>query len=347
MGGEYSRGSGACKAISGRFPPKFISTSSRGRVLDGAKPRRTPARRAPRRRASPPAGSRKLSVPTATSVAPAARNSAASAPLPIPPMPTIGSSTAAATARSCCSATGRTAGPERPPWPAARAGLAGERDRPRSPSAVLISETASAPPSSAATATAAGSATLGVSFTISGFSVSGRSASSSATVSLGCSPTIRPEWTLGQETLSSIAATSSRSATAATSRANSSRLVAITETISGTGSSASCGRSSARKPSRPLFGSPIELIIPAGVSQIRRGSLPARGSGVIVFETKAEKGKSSSRASPKTRAGGDRVEGAGGVDHRVGELDAAEAQAWATSATWSPRTTGPSTQRRM
>ena len=75
---------------------------------------------------------------------------------------------------------------------------------------VLISETASAPPSSAATATASGSATFGVSFTISGFSVSGRSASSSASVSLGCSPTISPEWTLGQETFSSIAATSSR-----------------------------------------------------------------------------------------------------------------------------------------
>ena len=83
-------------------------------------------------------------------------------------------------------------------------------------------------------------------------------------------------------------------------RANSSRLVAITETISGTGSSASCGRSLARKPSRPLFGSPIELIIPAGVSQIRCGLLPARGSGVIVFETKAEKGKPASSSSPKT-----------------------------------------------
>ena len=58
---------------------------------------------------------------------------------------------------------------------------------------VLISETASAPPSSAATATAAGSATFGVSFTISGFAVSGRSASSSAAVSAGCSPTISPE----------------------------------------------------------------------------------------------------------------------------------------------------------
>ena len=163
---------------------------------------------------------------------------------------------------------------------------------------VLIRETESAPPSSAATATAAGSATLGVSLTISGFGVSGRSASSNAAVSVGCSPTIRPEWTLGQETFSSMAATSSRAATAETRRENSSRLVPITETINGTGSSASCGRSSARNPSRPLLGRPIELIIPAGVSQIRCGSLPTRGSGVIVLETKAEKGKSSMRASP-------------------------------------------------
>src|SRR5215213_2770573 len=165
---------------------------------------------------------------------------------------------------------------------------------------VLINDTASAPPSSAATATAAGSATLGVSFTISGLAVRGRSASTRAAVSTGCSPTISPEWTFGQETLSSIPATSSRSSSPSTSRPKPSRLVAMAETISGTGSSASLGRSSARKPSSPLFGRPIELIIPAGVSQIRWGSLPARGSGVIVFETKAEKGKSSSSSSPKT-----------------------------------------------
>ena len=122
---------------------------------------------------------------------------------------------------------------------------------------VLISETASAPPSSAATATAAGSATFGVSFTISGFSVSGRSASSSAAVSAGCSPTIRPEWTLGQETLSSIAATSSLLADAARPGARTPRgWCAITETISGTGSSASCGRSSARKPVEALVRQP-------------------------------------------------------------------------------------------
>ena len=50
-----------------------------------------------------------------------------------------------------------------------------------------------------------------------------------------------------------------------------------------------------------MFGRPIELIIPAGVSKSRGGGFPARGSGVIVFETKAENGKSSSSASPNAR----------------------------------------------
>ena len=137
---------------------------------------------------------------------------------------------------------------------------------------------------------------------------------------------------------------------------NSSRLVAITETISGTGSSASCGRSSARNPSRPLFGSPIELIIPDGVSQIRGGALPARGSGVIVFETKAENGKSLEQRVAEDAPGGDRVKGPRAVDDRVRELDPAEVDGHrspcpdpATRAVSisSPRTTGPSTQRRM
>ena len=88
-------------------------------------------------------------------------------------MPITGIATAAATRLTCCSAIGRTAGPDRPPLPAPSQGS----DAPGAIAtafSVLISETASAPPSSAATATAAGSATFGVSFTISGLSVSGR-----------------------------------------------------------------------------------------------------------------------------------------------------------------------------
>ena len=82
---------------------------------------------------------------------------------------------------------------------------------------------------------------------------------------------------------------------------NSSALVPITETISGTPSPASAGRSCSRNPSSPLFGSPIELIMPAPSSHSRGGGLPGRGAGVIVFETKALNGNSSTSAGPKTR----------------------------------------------
>ena len=108
---------------------------------------------------------------------------------------------------------------------------------------VLISERASAPPCSAAKAIVSGSATFGVSLTISGFEVSGRTAVSKPSVSDGCWPTISPDSTLGHETLSSIAATSGRSATPSISSSNSAWLVPITETIKGTPSSASSGRS--------------------------------------------------------------------------------------------------------
>ena len=85
-----------------------------------------------------------------------------------------------------------------------------------------------------------------MSLTISGLSVSGRTAPSSRPTSSGSAPITSPVSTLGQETLSSSAATSSRCANAVTSRATSSRLKPITLTISGTGSRASSGRSWAR-----------------------------------------------------------------------------------------------------
>ena len=55
-----------------------------------------------------------------------------------------------------------------------------------------------------------------------------------------------PVLTFGHDTLSSIAETSSRSVKAATRRPTSSRVEPMTLTISGTGSSASCGRSCLR-----------------------------------------------------------------------------------------------------
>src|SRR5439155_15295681 len=74
-----------------------------------------------------------------------------------------------------------------------------------------------------------------------------------------------------------------------------------TETTSGTGSAARNGRSCSRKPPRPLFGSPIELTSPLGVSHRRGGGLPARGASVIVFDTNTSNGNAPSRASPKVR----------------------------------------------
>ena len=233
-------------------------------------------------------------------LAPARIISAASWPLEMPPIAITGTDRAEETAPTWASATARTAGPERPPlFPPSQGSL--EPGASAAARNVLISETASAPPSTAASAIGTGSATFGVSFTSRGFSVSGRTRRSSEPASSGDSPTIRPDFTLGQETFSSRAATSSRPPTPSTRPANSSWLVPITETTSGTGSSASSGRSRDRKPSRPLFGSPIELISPEGVSQRRGGGLPARGSGVIVFETKAENGNSSSNRSPNAR----------------------------------------------
>src|SRR5829696_2025801 len=249
----------------------------------------------------PAPGSRKLAVPTATADAPARRKSAASRPDSIPPMPTTGTRTACATLATCCSAIARTAGPETPPVPAPSQGRPDPRGSSAVPLSVLISDRASAPASWAAAPTAAGSVALGVSLTISGLSVSGLRRSTERAVSPGSAPMIRPVSTLGQEKLSSISATSSRSATALTSVASSSRLKPITETQSGTGSSASCGRSLARKPSSPLLGSPIELISPAGVSYSRGGGLPWRGATVMVLLTKQSNGNWSSSSSPNAR----------------------------------------------
>ena len=154
----------------------------------------------------------------------------------------MGISTAARTACTWASATARTAGPETPPVPAPSHGspLRGSKDIPR---IVLISDTALAPALCAAVATAATSLAFGVSLTISGFSVNGRTRWSSADTSHGSAPMTRPVSTFGQETFSSSAATSWRSANALTSSATSSRVKPMTLTIKGTGRRA---RSSAR-----------------------------------------------------------------------------------------------------
>src|SRR6266480_1243253 len=101
-------------------------------------------------------------------------NSAASRHEAMPPMPEIGILTvgSAATADTRCSAIGFTAGPQYPPWldlPATDGcGSNVVRSTPTIELMVLISESASAPPLTAARAMYVISVTFGVSFTITG-----------------------------------------------------------------------------------------------------------------------------------------------------------------------------------
>ena len=85
-----------------------------------------------------------------------------------PPMPMTGTSTARATSLTILTATGKTAGPLNPP---VRTEITGRRvlRSMRIPTSVLMSDTASAPPSTAAFAMSAMDVTLGLNLTISGF----------------------------------------------------------------------------------------------------------------------------------------------------------------------------------
>ena len=202
---------------------------------------------------------------------------------------------------------------------------------------MLISETASAPPPRRATATAAGSATLGVSFTISGLRVSGRSASSRASVSIGFSPTISPEWTLGQETFSSIAG----------------HLVALVEGADDAGEVLAVGghrrddqRDRQLGQLRQVGGEEAReaLVRQADRVQHPGGGLPdpprrvagARLGGDRLRDEGGE-GEIGQQGVAEDAAGGDRVVGARGVQHRVGELDPAEVdRPGSTSGTAAP-----------
>ena len=68
-------------------------------------------------------GSAKLAVPTPMAEEPAINISIAASALSTPPIPIIGRSEARATWRISLRATGKTAGPDIPPWPLAMIGL--------------------------------------------------------------------------------------------------------------------------------------------------------------------------------------------------------------------------------
>ena len=112
-------------------------------------------------------GSAKQAVPTATAEAPASMSWAASSPEDTPPMPRMGSLTALETSQTIRTATGRTAGPDRPPVFIFKIGRRVFTSI-RIPRMVLMRDRASAPAPSAALAISTISVTLGESFTITG-----------------------------------------------------------------------------------------------------------------------------------------------------------------------------------
>ena len=166
---------------------------------------------------APAAGSRKLSVPTATSVAPAREQIARRArPLCTPPMPTIGIATARGDRADLRERDRADRRARQPAGAAAEPRLARLRGCERHPAqrvdqrdgvgAGLLRPPRRPPATSAA---------FGVSLTISGLAVSGRTrVEQRARVSPGRRRSSSPVSTFGQETLSSSAATSSRSANA-------------------------------------------------------------------------------------------------------------------------------------
>ena len=126
-------------------------------------------------------------MPTATAEAPASISWAASSPLLTPPMPSTGTLTAWDTSQTIRTATGSTAGPDRPPVFIFKMGRRVFTSM-RIPRMVLMRLMASAPAASTARAISVMSVTLGDSFTITGtfpawdFAISVTSAASSGRV---------------------------------------------------------------------------------------------------------------------------------------------------------------------
>ena len=81
----------------------------------------------------------------------------------------------------------------------------------------------------------------------------------------------------------SSAATPSKPSSRRAMATNSARLCPAMLTIIGVPSPARYGKWCAMNASMPSLSKPIELSMPAGVSTVRQGALPIRGSGVIVL----------------------------------------------------------------
>ena len=342
--GELDGNAAVCRTFSTRYVLWRANRSSAAR--------RSPLLRdlapAPRRRGRRPADRGSDSVPTATRSAPASQQVGGVTAALDPAHPDDRDrDRARATSRDLrerdrADRRARTRRRCRRRATARRAG-AGRSAMPRS---VLISETASAPCASAAAATAAGDAQFGVSLTISGLAVSGRTASSSAAVSPGSAPMISPVSTFGQETLSSSAATSSRSANASTSVATSlareahdvddqrhRQLGELGQVVREVAVEALVGQADrVDQPGRQL---------PQPRRRVALARLERDGLGDEGGEREALEQRVAERAP-----GGDRVEGARRVDDRVRERDAAEVDHAHAASSRAASSTGPSTHSR-
>ena len=192
-------------------------------------------------------------------------------------MPMIGICTFLALCQTMRRATGRTAGPERPPVLFASTILRLFTST-AMPVSVLIMEIASAPASSAASAFSVMSDTFGVSLTISGRFAAALTALVMAYTLSGFTPKATPpSCTFGQEMFISSRCTpvpASRSAICTYC----STLVPVMLAITATSLVSSHGRSFSMKLSTPGFCRPTLLSMPLGVSAMREGGLPVRGS---------------------------------------------------------------------
>ena len=192
----------------------------------------------------------------------------------------------------------------------------------------------------------AGDAQLGVSLTISGLAVRGRTASSRRATSPGSAPNIRPglDVRAGDVELERgdlVALADGRRRASRPPRG----VEPITLTISGTGSSASCGRSCCEEAVEALVRQADRVDQPGRqLPQPRRRVALARRERDGLGDEGGEREVLEQRVAERA-PGGDRVERARAVDDRVRERDPAEVDAHATAPRRGRRRRAPGRRR--
>ena len=200
-------------------------------------------------------------------------------------------------------ATGNTAGPDRPPITLDRMGFLVSISM-RMPSSVLMSESASAPAATAARAISVMSVTLGESLTMSGFFAFFFAAETTSVTMSGWVPNaMPPHLTFGQEMFISIRSTSA-SEIFSTMPSYSSTVLPDTLAMIAVSYCRRKGICSAMKRSMPGFCRPTQFKMPDGVSAMRGAGLPSRSVGVrplTPMPPSRERSKNSPYSWPKPK----------------------------------------------